>query len=73
MAPSTELRKWYGHDPDKFTEFNRRYRIELRQVERSQALQHLRDLATDQRLTLLTGTKEPETSEATVLTNVLSR
>ena len=73
VAPSTELRKWYGHDPAKFTEFNRRYRTELRQVERSKALQHLRDLAADQRLTLLTGTKEPDISEAAVLANVLSR
>lgn len=29
LAPSTELRKWYGHDPDKFTEFRRRYEQEL--------------------------------------------
>ena len=29
VAPSTELRKWYGHDPDKWEEFRRRYRAEL--------------------------------------------
>ncbi|GAB3610019.1 DUF488 domain-containing protein [Humibacter ginsengiterrae] len=73
VAPSTELRKWYGHDPAKFTEFTHRYRTELRQVKRGKALQHLRDLATDKRLTLLTGTKEPEISEATVLADILNR
>ena len=73
VAPSTELRKWYGHDPARFTEFTRRYRTELRQVERGKALQHLKDLAVDHRLTLLTGTKEPDISEAAVLAGILSR
>jgi len=73
VAPSTELRKWYGHDPAKFTEFTRRYHTELRQVERGKALQHLKDLAVEHRLTLLTGTKEPDISEAAVLADILSR
>lgn len=73
VAPSTELRKWYGHDPAKFTEFTQRYRAELKQVERGKALQHLRDLAAGHRLTLLTGTKEPDISEAAVLVGILSR
>jgi len=73
VAPSTALRKWYSHDPAKFSEFTRRYRAELKEVERGKALQHLRDLAADQRLTLLTSTKEPEISEAAVLAEILSR
>ena len=73
VAPSTELRKWYGHDPAKFTEFTQRYLAELKQVERGKALQHLRDLAADHHLTLLTGTKEPDISEAAVLAGILSR
>ena len=73
VAPSTELRKWYSHDPAKFTEFSRRYRTELKQVERGNALHHLRDLATDKRLTLLTATKEPGISEAAVLADILNR
>ena len=73
VAPSTELRKWYRHDPAKFTEFTQRYRAELKQVERGKALQHLRDLAADHPLTLLTGTKEPDISEAAVLAGILSR
>ncbi|MEC5170948.1 DUF488 domain-containing protein [Glaciihabitans sp. GrIS 2.15] len=73
VAPSTELRKWYSHDPAKFSEFTHRYRTELKQVERGKALQHLRDLAADKRLTLLTGTKEPDISEAAVLADILNR
>jgi uncharacterized protein YeaO (DUF488 family) len=73
VAPSTELRKWYGHDPTKFEEFSRRYRGELEQADRSKAMQHLRDLAADDRLTLLTATKAPEISEAAVLAAILNR
>jgi uncharacterized protein YeaO (DUF488 family) len=73
VAPSTELRKWYSHDPAKFEEFTRRYGAELEQAERAQALQHLRDLAADRRLTLLTGSKAVAISEAAVLAAVLNR
>jgi uncharacterized protein YeaO (DUF488 family) len=73
VAPSTELRKWYSHDPAKFEEFTRRYGAELEQDERAQALQHLRDLAANGRLTLLTGSKAVDISEAAVLAAILSR
>ncbi|HET9648160.1 MAG TPA: DUF488 family protein, partial [Microlunatus sp.] len=72
VAPSTDLRTWYGHDPAKFAEFARRYRIELHEAERAQALLHLRDLAADRRVTLLTGTKDPDISEAAVLAAILN-
>ena len=72
VAPSTRLRKWYSHDPAKFEEFTRRYHVELEQEKRGKALQHLRDLAADHRLTLLTGTKEPDISEAKVLADILT-
>ena len=45
IAPSTELRKWYGHDPERFGEFSRRYQAELAEPERAGALAHLRELA----------------------------
>jgi uncharacterized protein YeaO (DUF488 family) len=73
VAPSTELRKWYSHDPAKFEEFTRRYGAELEQAERAQALQHLRDLAADRRLTLLTASKAVDISEAAVLAAILNR
>jgi uncharacterized protein YeaO (DUF488 family) len=73
VAPSTKLRKWYGHDPARFAEFTRRYQVELAEPERSDALAHLRELAAEQRLTLLTATKQPEISEAQVLAELLRR
>lgn len=72
IAPSTELRKWYGHDPDKYAEFARRYRHELKESERADALTELRALATDGQLTLLTAAKRSDISEATVIADVLT-
>ncbi|WP_393087397.1 DUF488 domain-containing protein [Streptomyces sp. LN704] len=71
VAPSTELRQWYHHDPDLFEEFGRRYREELLDPERARALAHLRDLAGERTLTLVTATKQPEISEAEVLAELL--
>ncbi len=71
VAPSTALRKWYNHDPDRFVEFGRRYRTELKEPERAEALQHLRDLTKRRNLTLLTATKQADISEAAVLAKLL--
>jgi uncharacterized protein YeaO (DUF488 family) len=71
VGPSTELRKWYGHEPAKFEEFSRRYLAELEDPARAEALGHLRELADGARLTLLTATKDPDISEAAVLANLL--
>ena len=71
VAPSTELRKWYGHDPAKFDEFTKRYKAELKDPARAQALDQLRELAKGQRRTLLTATKAAEISEAHVLADLI--
>ncbi|MGH8965974.1 MAG: DUF488 domain-containing protein [Actinomycetes bacterium] len=71
VAPSTELRKWYAHDPDRFDEFTRRYRDELTDGDRASALGHLRDLAGEGMLTLLTATKRADISEAAVLADLI--
>ncbi|MDJ0355252.1 DUF488 domain-containing protein [Paenarthrobacter sp. PH39-S1] len=71
ISPSTELRTWYAHDPDKFDEFARRYRKELEEPPRDDALEHLKGMATEQRLTLLTATKNADISEAAVLAKVM--
>lgn len=73
VAPSPALRAWYGHDSAKFTEFSRRYRVELTEPARAAALRHLRNLADERRLTLLTATTKPEISQAAVLLDLLSR
>lgn len=73
VSPSTELRKWYAHDPDKFTEFADRYRAELDDDEHAEALDELRGYAAAGTLTLLTAAKRSDISEATVLAELLAR
>lgn len=72
VAPSTGLRQWYAHDPEKWTEFGARYRKELQTGEAKEALAHLRTLAGRDRLTLLTASKRDDISQATVLAEVLN-
>jgi uncharacterized protein YeaO (DUF488 family) len=72
VAPSTELRRWYGHDPARFTEFRRRYLDELGEPERRAALDRLRDLASRGPVTVLTATRDIEHSQAAVLAERLS-
>lgn len=67
VAPSTELRQWYGHDPAKFDDFATRYRAELSQGEQATAFAELKSLAGRGTLTLLTASKRADISEATVL------
>lgn len=71
LAPSTELRRWYGHRPERFEAFARRYREELSSPEARAALEELRRLATHGALTLLTATRDVERSGAQVLADVL--
>ena len=71
VAPSTELRRWYGHEASRFAEFGERYRAELEDPVRAGALQQLRDLARTGTVTLLTATREPSISEAQVLARLL--
>ncbi|OBH12890.1 DUF488 domain-containing protein [Mycobacterium sp. E3247] len=68
VAPSKELREWYQHRPERFDEFAKRYRAELRD---SPALDELRDLAGHGVLTLVTATREVEISQAAVLAEML--
>jgi uncharacterized protein YeaO (DUF488 family) len=67
VAPSDELRRWYGHEPDRFAEFTRRYEAELEDPERAEAFSHLREEARSGPVTLLTATRDLERSEAAVL------
>jgi uncharacterized protein YeaO (DUF488 family) len=71
VAPSDDLRRWYGHDPARFAEFRRRYVEELGEPERARALTHLNEAAREGTLTLLTGTKDAAHSEAEVLAELL--
>jgi uncharacterized protein YeaO (DUF488 family) len=66
-APSTELRRWYSHDPNRFADFARRYRSELRRPPGSAAVHRLRRLARAQAVTILTATSDVQHSGAQVL------
>ncbi len=72
VAPSTALRKWYGHDPARFQEFGRRYRAELAvSPEAVSGLRRLVEFGEEGTLTLLTATKNEELSEAAVLAQII--
>jgi uncharacterized protein YeaO (DUF488 family) len=71
VAPSTELRRWYGHQPERFAEFQRRYRAELREPDRNRAARRLGEIAGHHDLTLLTATRDVDHSQAAVLTDWL--
>lgn len=71
VAPSTQLRKWYSHEPRRFAEFRRRYLIELKEPQHAAALTELRRLARRRNLTLLTATKALEFSQAAVLVHAI--
>ena len=70
VAPSTQLRKWFGHDPDKWTEFQQRYRAELKG---SPALAELRKLVREGHVTLVYGARDEEHNDAVVLAKLLRR
>jgi uncharacterized protein YeaO (DUF488 family) len=71
VAPSTALRQWYGHEPDRFEEFARRYRREIEEDPARSAVSGLLEKAKGHRLTLLTATKDVACSGAAVLQQVL--
>jgi uncharacterized protein YeaO (DUF488 family) len=71
VAPSTELRRWYGHDPAKFEEFAQRYMDELALSPADDGLARLRVLAGTEGLVLVTATRDVEHSGAEVLFNML--
>lgn len=69
IAPSTELRKWFGHDPDRWPEFRRRYQSEIRQ--HSNEFEHLRALAQQGSITLVFSAHDEAHNDAVVLRDLL--
>jgi uncharacterized protein YeaO (DUF488 family) len=67
VAPSPELRQWYGHDPARFEEFARRYREELRRPPAAPAVTELRATARERQVVLVTATRDVAHSGAQVL------
>lgn len=73
VAPSRELRAWFGHDPVKFEEFRRRYEAELATEPARSALAELRELARKQHVTLVFAAHDTEHCNAVVLRELLAQ
>jgi uncharacterized protein YeaO (DUF488 family) len=71
IAPSGELRKWFGHDPGKYEEFKRRYLEELKP--HAELLDRLRREARTETVTLLFSARDGEHNNAAVLRELLAR
>ncbi|KHL00408.1 DUF488 domain-containing protein [Sinomonas humi] len=69
VGPSTDLRKWFGHDPERFDEFARRYREELRG---SEALEQLKEAVREhEKVELVYSAHDEEHNQAVVLQEIL--
>lgn len=73
IAPSTELRRWFGHEPEKFQEFRRRYQAELASPAGQNALTRVRTLARQGAVTLVFAAHDRAHSNAAVLQELLSQ
>jgi uncharacterized protein YeaO (DUF488 family) len=71
LAPSTELRRWFGHDPGRWDEFRRRYEAEL--AHRTNLLDELRALSQRTALTLVFSARDELHNQAVVLRDILTR
>jgi uncharacterized protein YeaO (DUF488 family) len=72
VAPSDGLRRWYGHEPEKYAEFARRYRAELKTSPGREVVTRLRAQAKARPVTLVTATRDVDHSGAAVLRDVLA-
>lgn len=71
IAPSVELRKWFGHDPDRWAEFRRRYLKELKQ--KTDLISLLKRLANKGTVTLIYAARDEEHNGALVLQQFLQK
>src|SRR5690554_525266 len=69
IAPSTELRKWFDHEEDKFKEFSKKYKKEL--TAHTDELERLSDISKQKKLVLLYGAKNENFNQAIVLQQVI--
>lgn len=73
VAPSAELRQWFGHDPARWLEFQKRYRAELQAAHAVAGLTQLREHAKVSPVTLLYAARDPERNNARVIRDVLTQ
>ncbi len=72
IAPSDKLCAWFGHDPEKFAEFRRRYAAELAEEPARSAVERVRTLADDGHVTLVFAARDTEHANAAVLRDLLA-
>jgi uncharacterized protein YeaO (DUF488 family) len=73
LGPSTPLRRWYGHTPVRWGEFQRRYRVELSAPDQAERLDGLAAVARTGRLTIVYGARDREHNQAQVIADELKR
>jgi uncharacterized protein YeaO (DUF488 family) len=73
LAPSSDLRRWFGHDRDRWEEFARRYREELKSPERAKQLNELEETSAKRKVTLVYGARDREHNQAVVLRDVIDQ
>jgi uncharacterized protein YeaO (DUF488 family) len=71
VAPSTALRRWFAHDPARWKEFIQRYRKELASPSAEAAMERLRKLASDRKVTLVYAAADSEHNNAVALRTIL--
>jgi uncharacterized protein YeaO (DUF488 family) len=71
IAPSSRLRKWFGHDPERWKEFQKRYFAELE--EKQDSVEQLVARARQGRVTLVYGARDPDHNQAVALCTYLKR
>ncbi|GAA0605785.1 DUF488 domain-containing protein [Virgibacillus siamensis] len=73
IGPSSDLRKWFGHDPEKFTDFKGKYKDELSSGEQQDELSKLKDVTKEnnKNVTLLYSAKDEKHNQAVVLKEIL--
>ncbi|HNR48371.1 MAG TPA: DUF488 domain-containing protein [Bacteroidia bacterium] len=71
IAPSTELRKWFNHEPEKFSEFKKRYKEELKT--HVAELKKIHEISQKKKITLLYSAKDTQYNQAVVLLEVLQK
>ncbi len=73
LAPSDDLRKWYGHDPHRWGEFKRRYKLELQAEEKQAKIRDLAEEAENGAVTLVYSSKETERNNAVALKEAVEK
>ncbi len=73
LAPSDALRTWFGHEPEKFSEFRRKYILELSTPEKRALLKQIAEMAETGDVTLIYAAKDTEHNNAVVLSEVIGK